>query len=449
MALGNKIIPKTGLHERETNALSIHENFSWTFAGNVVYAGSQWGILVVLAKLGTPEMLGRFALGLAVTAPVIMFSNLHLRAVQATDAKYEYTFGDYLGLRIITTLSALLVIVAIVFFSGYRGETAFIILAIGAAKGFEAISDVFFGLLQQHERMDRIAKSMMIKGPLSIAALGMGVYLTEGVLWGVVGLAVVWAVILLSYDIKSAVFVLTPPSQKQPVAPPDKAHLSALLWPRWDIRTIATLAWLALPLGFVMGLLSLNTNIPRYFIEKYHGQNALGNFVAMAYFIVAGNTVVSALGQSASPRLAKFYAVGNRIAFRKLMSKLLGTGVLLGGVGFLIVLMEGKEILALLYSPEYAEYTDVFVWLMLAAGISYVSSILGYGMTAARYFRVQLFLLIFTIGITIVISFWLIPSTGLRGAAFTMIAATTVQGSCALVVIFHALRNLGQGSEKT
>ncbi len=52
MASGNKIIPKTGLHERETNALSIHENFSWTFAGNVVYAGSQWGILVVLAKLG-------------------------------------------------------------------------------------------------------------------------------------------------------------------------------------------------------------------------------------------------------------------------------------------------------------------------------------------------------------------------------------------------------------
>ena len=361
MAMGNKFLPKTGLHERETNALSIRENFSWTFAGNVVYAGSQWGILVVLAKLGTPEMLGRFALGLAVTAPVIMFSNLHLRAVQATDAKYEYTFGDYLGLRIITTLSALLVIVAIVSFSGYRGETAFVILAIGAAKGFEAISDVFFGLLQQHERMDRIAKSMMIKGPLSIAALGMGVYLTESVLWGVIGLAAVWAVILASYDIKSAVFVLPPPSQKPPVPPPDKANLSSVLWPRWNIKTLRAMVWLALPLGFVMGLLSLNTNIPRYFIEKYHGQDALGIFAAMAYFIVAGNRFVSALGQSASPRLAKFYAMGNRIAFRKLMTKLIGIGALLGGVGVLIVLMEGKEILALLYSPEYAEQMDVFI----------------------------------------------------------------------------------------
>jgi hypothetical protein len=29
-----------------------------------------------VAKLGTPEMVGQFALGLAVTAPVIMFSQL-------------------------------------------------------------------------------------------------------------------------------------------------------------------------------------------------------------------------------------------------------------------------------------------------------------------------------------------------------------------------------------
>lgn len=441
MALGNKIFPEIGLHERETNALSIHKNFSWTFAGNVVYAGSQWGILVVLAKLGTPEMLGRFALGLAVTAPVIMFSNLHLRAIQATDAKYEYTFGDYLGLRIITTLSALIVIVAIVFFFGYRGETAFVILAIGAAKGFEAISDVFFGLLQQHERMDRIAKSMMIKGPLSIVALGTGLYLTESVLWGVVGLAIVWAVILASYDFKSAVFVLTPPSQKPPAPPPDKVSLSSVLWPRWNIKTLRAMVWLALPLGFVMGLLSLNTNIPRYFIEKYHGQDALGIFAAIAYFIVAGNTVVSALGQSASPRLAKLYAMGNRIAFRKLMTKLIGIGVLLGGVGVLIVLMEGKEILALLYSPEYAEQMDVFIRLMIAAGFIYMASFLGYAMTAARQFIAQVPLFVLVCGVSLVICKWFVPPTGLNGAAIALAMAACVQAIGSFSIIMHALKH--------
>ena len=75
--------------------LSLRKNFSWTFAGNVVYALSQWGMLTVLAKLGSPEMVGRFALGLSITAPIVMFTNLQLRQIQATDARGEYRFGDY------------------------------------------------------------------------------------------------------------------------------------------------------------------------------------------------------------------------------------------------------------------------------------------------------------------------------------------------------------------
>src|SRR5262245_40326613 len=99
-------------------------------------------MLVVLAKLGSPEMVGRFALGLAITAPVMMLTNLQLRAVQATDARRAYLFRHYLGLRLATTPLALLIILAIVIVSGYHGETALVILAIGVAKAFEAISDV-------------------------------------------------------------------------------------------------------------------------------------------------------------------------------------------------------------------------------------------------------------------------------------------------------------------
>ena len=93
--------------------LSLRSNFSWTFAGNVVYAGCQWGMLMVLAKLGSPEWSGQFALGLAVTAPIIMLTNLQLRAIQATDARREYRFGHYLALRLATTALALLVIAGI------------------------------------------------------------------------------------------------------------------------------------------------------------------------------------------------------------------------------------------------------------------------------------------------------------------------------------------------
>src|SRR5580700_4270976 len=87
---------------------SIRANFAWTLAGYAVYAGCQWGMLVALAKLGTPAMVGQFALGLAATAPLLMFANLQLRTVLATDTRGEYAFSDYLGLRLSSTLLALL-----------------------------------------------------------------------------------------------------------------------------------------------------------------------------------------------------------------------------------------------------------------------------------------------------------------------------------------------------
>ncbi|MCY7273611.1 MAG: lipopolysaccharide biosynthesis protein, partial [Phormidesmis sp. CAN_BIN44] len=137
--------------------LTLRHNFSWTFLGNVVYAGCQWAMLVVLAKLGTPEMVGQFTLGLAVTAPMMLLCNLQLRAIQATDTQRQYQFSDYFSLRLVTTTLALVMIVGVVLLGGYRGDTAWIILTIGIAKAIESISDVFYGFLQQQERMDRIA----------------------------------------------------------------------------------------------------------------------------------------------------------------------------------------------------------------------------------------------------------------------------------------------------
>ena len=58
---------------------------------------------------------------------------------------------------------SLLVIAGIVLVSGYRWETALVILTVGIARAFESISEIFYGLLQQRERMDRIAKSMMVE----------------------------------------------------------------------------------------------------------------------------------------------------------------------------------------------------------------------------------------------------------------------------------------------
>jgi O-antigen/teichoic acid export membrane protein len=180
-----------------TTRPSLRRNFLWAMIGDGVYAGCQWGLLIITAKLGNAAMVGQFALGLAITAPVIIFCGLSLRAIQATDAKSEYEFGDYLALRLTTTLCALAMIPVVTLIAQYRRETTLVILWIGLAKGIETISEIYYSLLQRHERMDLIATSLMIKGPLSLVALPVGLSITGSRVGGGVGMAAAAASVVL------------------------------------------------------------------------------------------------------------------------------------------------------------------------------------------------------------------------------------------------------------
>jgi O-antigen/teichoic acid export membrane protein len=392
-------------------------------------------------------MVGEYVLALAVTAPVVMFMNLQLRAVQATDAEREYSFEDYLGLRLITASLAWVIIIAIALAMGHRGDTLLVILAVGLAKAIESISDVFYGLLQQHERMDRVARSFMIRGPLSLAVLATAVHLTGRVFWGALGLAITWAVVLLGYDVASGRLILRNARQVGTSAR-DQAVGKTLIRPRWEKRRLARLAWLALPLGLASMLVSLNANVPRYAVERFLGRPELGIFAAMAYLKTVGALVVTALGRSASPRLARYYARGEGAAFGRLLLKLAGAGVVLGATAVIVAMVAGRQILALVYRPEFASHSDAFVWLMGAAAISYVASFLGYGMMAARYLAVQFPLLVAAAGTTALACLWLVPSFGLRGAAMALLISAGVRAGGSLAVIVHALRALSGRSDR-
>ena len=418
--------------------LSLKTNFSWTFLGNLIYTGCQWGMLVVLAKIGSSQMVGLFTIGYAVTAPVMQFASLRMRLAQATDVNREYQFGDYLGLRLIMSLLALLFIMGIVVFTNYEEKIALIILAVGLDKFIEGISDVFYGFFQQNERMDRMALSMIIKGLLTLIALSLGVYLTGSVFWAIICLAAARMLVIVAYDVPNGAKIFKS-LQLNPGRHQKSINKITTMAPRWDRKTLGKLGWLLLPLGFVVMLSSLDTNIPRYFIERNFGVAELGIFAAIASFDRAGNLFVKALAQSTSPRLSQYYSAGNKAAFRALLMKTAGSGVLLGAAGVLVVLVAGREILTLFYQPEYAR-NDIFIYLMIAAGLGYISTFLIYGITAARTFGIQVLIYILTTIALIVACIIFVPRSGLQGAAMAIILARSVQLISSVATTVNELR---------
>jgi O-antigen/teichoic acid export membrane protein len=413
-------------------SLSLKANVGWTLWGNLVNALAQWGVLVSLAKLGDPSMVGQYALALAIVSPVVLFSNLQLRSVQTTDVTGQFAFADYFGLRLITLLGACAVLVVILAGAGYKRETALVVVGVGLGKCIDGISDIYYGLLQRYERMDYISWSLLLRSPLSLSALAIAVFATGHVYWGAMAQALVSLLVLYAYDVRIADRLLrSMPSAAQ-----------TPLRPRWVLPNLSRIAVTASPLGIVILLISLQVNVPRYFIEHGWGERGLGIFSALAYVSMAGNIVTDAIGQSATPRLAKLYASRDAWRFRKLLLVLLGIGAFGGCAGMLVAWFAGTQVLSLLYRPEYAVHMDVFLILTASAGLAYIASFLGYGMTAARLFWSQLPISILSTLVTAVACFFLVPAHGLKGAAQAMLIVSIIRLVASAAVMHAGLKEI-------
>jgi O-antigen/teichoic acid export membrane protein len=291
--------------------------------------------------------------------------------------------------------------------------------------------------------MDRIARALMLQGALSLAAVGTAMALLGSVGWSAIGWAAAAGLSLGLYILPSARRLAREEgrlSEGTETSNGDKGPRS-----RGEARRLAELTWFALPLGVVMMLISLQVNIPRYYLEAYRGEAELGIYTALAHLTVAGNMVMQALGQSAIPRLAQHHAAGDGGAFRRLLLRLLGIGLVAGMTGLLLVAVAGAPLLRLLYTEEYAGNVGTLGLLMAAAAISYLAAFLGDAMTVFRVFRTQLLLsALVTLVMAAACCLW-VPRYGLHGAAWALIVTAVFRLIAGGMVVVLAQRNLRGG----
>ncbi len=420
MTEGCAVLPGTG-KGRVVPHLGV--SVFWTLSGYAVYMACQWAMLIVVARLGTPEKVGEFALGLAISAPVVLFTNLGLRRIQVTDPSDGFLFAHYFGLRLLMNAVALAAIAALAFGGGYGRGTAHVILATGLAKAVEAASDVVYGVLQKGERMDLIALSLFLRGIAGLAGLAAGMAATGDVAVGVLALAGGWSAVFFFYDLPRAA----------------RLRPTGGLRPRWSPRSLGRLAWIALPLGIVTTLLSLMSTIPSVFIEKLRGAAELGIYSAMAYSYAASHRIASAMGEAASARLARHYAAGRKRDFARVLGGLLALAGAGAAAGVGVAVAAGRPLLTLLFGPEYGERAELLVGFMLVSLVSDLGIVLDYTMTAMRRLKIQPLIYGGAVLLYAALSWRLIGSMGLGGAVLALGIVSLIQALVTLGIVARTL----------
>jgi O-antigen/teichoic acid export membrane protein len=388
---------------------TLKRNVLWQGAGNATYGCCQWLLIVIIARLGNPDMVGQFALASALTFPVVLLFGMQLRILQVTDQRQQFTFGDYLSHRLVSAAAGLITIWLIVAVMSYRSGATTIIVLLGTARTSELISDIFQGLSQQREQMQRVGVSLMLRALLSTAVMSAVLYTTRSVGWAMAAYAGACVFVLLTYDRKT-------PAVLHLAAPERRPQTQAF----WKLSCLAT------PLAIGVLLSSLNAYLPRYFIYSLSGNQALGRFSVLGSVNAAGLLFVSALGQASMPRLVQRFEARDRRGFGKVLIAILAAVVVACVAGLCIVYYAGDPIVALVYGSAYTNQGKTLLILTAAASMSFCSAVLGYAVKAVRELTGQAIVQALVTVTTAALCYLLVPRYGGAGAALAMLGSSTL-----------------------
>lgn len=405
-------------------AASLKKNMLYGFIGNVIFALTQWGIVAVVARLGTPEEVGAVTIATALVTPIFFLSGMSLRHGHAVDDLTEFTRQDYFTLRLVSSLLAMGLIAALVA-TWYGDRDSLIrssVLAFMLVKYVGSQSEMNYGVFQREQRMDFVALSFAARGLLGLASFAT-VYAIAGTLWmAFLAEAVTWAatVWLVDYRFMARLGVSN--------------RFSGVL--AANPRRIGRLVAWMLPLGLAGFLMNASASAPRLVLERYVDLQVVGVFGAIAYINTALAMISNAIGAASVVRLRKAVREGRRRRFQKLSLQLVGLSFLLGVALVAIVAFAGDVILTLLYGPAFAN-AGLFLIVISATALQVASAPLQFSLTAGHAYWRRLGINGAAFLLTLVSALVLVPDTGAQGAAWAMIVGAATRFLLLAVFFFH------------
>lgn len=428
----------------------LHESAAWALLGSGVLNLCRLGVVVLLARTAPPEVLGAFLYCLALTSPLLLFGQFELRAVLVADPRPDPSLRDYLRARNFGLWLVLAPLVALGAWEAWRGATpATLWLLAGVAFGRFAwnLSELAWGVWQRRDAWPAVAGANILRGVLMLAPFALLAAFSAATIAGAAtsawAMALGWLAAHLFFERRAL-----RTEQNKPAEPPIDANAPAPQPPDRGVAAppasgVGAILLRGLPLALVQVVIVLCDSLPRLFVAgaERGGLRELGYFGALAQLALVANLALIAVSTAASRRLTLHFH-GDRAAFRRLTLRLLLLAGALGAAVLLVVFVLGAWLLEQLFLPAYAEHSSAFLRLMAAQCLLLPASVLGFVVTSAGRFWVQLPLHAIVLIATGVACWAWIPADPVNGAASAGLVRAAVHtllyAGCAAVLLAGA-----------
>lgn len=387
---------------------SLKANVLSMFIGNLAYAFFSWAQISLVAKFSDGVILGQYTLAIAIITPLYLFTNMQLRSLIITDNRGDFDFSDYSNFRRIS--NSILTIISIVIAFLLNTENPWIIILFTLIKVVESNSEIINSFFQKREQMHYISLSIFLKSLLGFIGMLIGMVFFKDIIIGLSLCLLNNIVVYIFYDRKIA--------HKNEINTTNKAV---------DIVSIKKILLVAFPLGVVSGIISLNGNVSKFFIEESLGTEIQGIYSSISYLIILGTFVCNAIGASFAPRLSKYYSENKIQSFNNLKNKFLAFNIFIGVFAWVVTYFFGKHMLLFFFNEKIAHYNYLLNWIMLVGLFNYILTALGYTLTSIRAFKIQPLINVISLILKILTLGYFIKKYNILGAIYAQLLVAFIQ----------------------
>ena len=404
------------------------KDYIWNSIGSFLQSAISPILLIVITRLNGVGDSGLFSFAMSLSVVFWAISLWGGRTYQVSDVKKEFSSGDYIVVRFISSLIVAVFSISFCVLSGYDLIKTELIMVLVSFKILESIADSMYGVLQIHNRLYIVGISLTMKSVFGFMLFTLVDILTKNIIYGALSIFLVNIAVVIFYDI------------------PWMKHVESVGLTKKNIMQAGKIMKKTAEVFVVVFLTMFSLNIPRYFLDKYH-YDQIGYFGIMAMPITLLTLFISFVLQPNVVNLSELLKKKKIKEFTKIVSKIDFITFTLGILFIVSSYLIGIWVLNTVFGIDINNFRiDLTIMVIGAVANAFVSIYVNL-LIILRRFKGQFYTLLVTNILAVVLSVYLIDRLAMLGSVLVFMIISFLQAIILLFIYKRSLKNVIMLSE--
>lgn len=399
-----------------TKISNYQRTFFWNMMGSLSSAVISVVLLIVVTRFLPSLDSDRYVFAYSLANLLVVIGLFQVRNFQATDIGEKYSFTEYFFSRIVSCALMIIAVIIYLVLSHYDSDKVQVIFYVTLYRLSDAISDLFQGLFQQHERLDIAGKSLTFRNSIIFLIFALTVTFSKDLLLGLKLLCLSSYLFIVLYDFGYSLTFET-------------IKISNLL-KKNTVMNAFQLMRESLPL-FINGFLIIYIyNQAKYSLETMtnigkiaQGSQTIFNILFMPAFVM--NLMMLFFRPVITEMAIAITKKHNKVLIT-LQKRLFINLFILSLLILLVSFVLGIPFLNLLYGVELENYHISFMLIMLAGSIGSFATAIDNIMTAMRQQKLLLFPYFGAFIFSLLVTNYLVTQLQIFGASLSFVLTMLV-----------------------